>query len=108
MITGKFKFIKEKVTNEHTPVTAEKNASKNWLNFNNIFAAVVVLMSFLLPWIFTSYTFEYYETAKNSFLLISLLVLISLVAVKVIRRKKVQLMRTPLDVLFIRSEEHTS
>ena len=101
MITRKIKFIKEKIANEPRPVIVEKNASTNWLNFNNIFATVVVLMSFLLPWIFTSYTFEYYETAKNTFLLISLLVLISLVAVKVIRRKKVQLMRTPFDVLFI-------
>ncbi|MDD3648384.1 MAG: hypothetical protein PHS44_07875 [Candidatus Dojkabacteria bacterium] len=66
-----------------------------------IMSYILAAMTFLMPWIFSPFTYEYYETFKNTFLVIGVVLLLILWAVKVTYSKKLVLAKTPFDIPII-------
>lgn len=78
-----------------------KSASGVGLNIftiNQAITWIIVALGFLLPWLFTTTTSEFYETAKNSFLIICVAVISILWVVKFLIRKKITFVRTVFDL----------
>ena len=79
------------------------NIAKTQRSFLEIFILwILTALIYLMPWIFLTYTEEYYEITKNSVLLIGISVLIMVWAIDIITKKKLVLYKTPIDlVIFI-------
>ena len=106
MIKRKIKLTSANNSNENPSYFSssnDKEETKSGLpaSFNRVFAIILVICTFLIPWFFNSYTYEFYETSKNSILLLTVALIMLFIAVKVVRRKKVQLLKTPFDVFIL-------
>ncbi|MBU0975240.1 MAG: hypothetical protein ABIE03_05300 [Patescibacteria group bacterium] len=66
-----------------------------------VMSYILAAITFLMPWIFSPFTYEYYETLKNTFLVIGVVILLILWAIKVTYSKKLVLAKTPFDIPII-------
>ncbi len=57
----------------------------------------LTILIYVLPWIFTTFTEEYYEITKNFFLIVCVSILIMVWGVTTIIKKRVILFKTPID-----------
>ncbi len=62
---------------------------------------VIAILVFLIPWVFSTQTEEYFEISKNYFLLFALSILMLLWTVSIIIPKRTSFLRTPLDLAII-------
>jgi len=58
----------------------------------------LTILIFIIPWIFTTNTEEFYEIAKNYLLLVGVSVLVMVWSITTIIKKKVILYKTPIDL----------
>jgi len=91
------------LSNNHNIEKNKNNLKKSSVNqkvkkIDSLIVSVICIVTFFIPWVFTHYTYEFYEITKNTFLIVGLVILIILWAVKIFRTKKVTLVRTPLDI----------
>jgi O-antigen ligase len=65
---------------------------------NKLFRIVLAVITFIIPWAFTSLTYEFFEITKNSIFIIGVVLLLVLWAIKILIKKKMTFIRTPFDI----------
>lgn len=78
--------------------TPKRKTNTKVKQVESLMAGVLCVLSFIIPWIFTHYTYEFYEITKNTVLILGVMILLSLWAIKIVRAKKLTFVRTPLDL----------
>lgn len=76
----------------------ERKSSSNVGGVEFLMMLVLSLLAFLIPWIFTPFTYEFYEITKNTILIIGVILLLTLWAVKATVKKQLTLVKTPFDL----------
>ena len=66
-----------------------------------IIVSTLTVLIYIIPWIFTIFTEEYYEISKNFVLLLGISLLIMIWGVMTIIKKKLILYKTPVDLAII-------
>jgi len=84
-------------SNNKTPDLPSPSPKKRSISEMLVIGTLTVLI-YLIPWVFTLFTEEYYEIAKNSVLLFGIAILIMVWGVITIIKKKVILYKTPIDL----------
>jgi len=77
------------------------------MKINSYIVTVLSILGFILPWVFSHYTYEFYELTKNTIIIIAVVILLMLWAIKVSVAKKLVINRTPFDIpiaLFLSSK----
>lgn len=77
---------------------SKKASSSKVSTIESIIMLVLSVVVFLLPWICTPFTYEFYEITKNTVLIISVILLVTLWAIKASLKKQISLVKTPFDL----------
>jgi len=89
---------------DRSEVKVEKrlgNLQSKVAKVDRLMVFILSITTFLLPWIFTHYTYEFYEVTKNTFLIISVIILLVLWSIKVTITKKLVIVKSPFDIAIL-------
>ena len=81
-------------------ITPTLNVNKSSLS-DTLFIGILTVLIYSIPWLFLTFTEEYYEIAKNSLLMIGVTVLTVIWGFNAIVKKKLVLYKTPIDMAVI-------
>lgn len=77
---------------------SQKRMQKTYSLSKTIIIVTLNILIFIIPWIFSIRTEEYYETTKSYLLVIAVSILMMVWGISVIIKKRVTLFKTPLDI----------